>query len=517
MSTHGMTIDDKELVKAIRNDKQSVILEYLSNGGDPNLKVGKKEIPLLFYTIRYGAPDIALQLLLYKADPDAIAKEKPLIIWAVKKDQLKIARYLLLFGADVNATDKKGNTALITSAWMNCKDMSRLLLNFGASIRQTDNQGNTAVNYANYHKSCYTGQYLRVVKKYQQKTKFDSSYIDGPHVFVVNDSLLNISYFRYDKSDDTTYREVEIIKTSDDTVTFKNPIDKESVYTIYINNEEYPDMFSGVENIFAVNDIHGNYKEFIKLLSKNGIINENLNWKWGRGHLVIIGDVFDRGEQVTETLWFLYKLERQARKAEGYVHFVLGNHEIMVLMGKALYLSKKYEHLHYRFDFDYPDFYSRKSILGKWLRSKNTMVKINDNLFVHGGISYPFYTEMMSIQSVNNYTRLLFKRDDSKKLSDKAEKFLGDFGPFWYRGYVWNPEEKNIITEKQLDEILGFYKVSHIIIGHTLIKDIQTLFHNKVIAVSSPFQIKGLLSHGLFIHKNQYFKARFTGKKELLF
>lgn len=509
--------NDKVLIKAIKQNNKEYILQYLNEGGDPDLKVGKNAIPLLFYTIRYNTPDIAYILLEHNANPNEFYKEKPLLIWTVKKNQPGIARLLLMYGANVNASDQKGNTALITAAWMDSKKTARLLLNFGASIRQTDIHGNTAIDYANYPRCCETGYYLNMISKYQSKTQVNESYQDGPHVFYLNDSTVNVSYFNFDKCMDTSYRFVKTLDFKNDSLTFEHPSNKGETFTIFRKHEETPDFYSGVEKIFAVNDIHGNYNQFVEILINNKIIDKRSNWTWGRGHLVIVGDVFDRGDNVTETLWLIYKLEKQARKAGGYVHFLLGNHEIMVLMGKSLYLSKKYKHLTYHFDYDYTDFYKKNTELGKWLRTRKTLVKINDNLFVHGGISYPFYTELMSIQSINTYTHMVVNMESGSKLTEKTKIFLGDLGPFWYRGYVWNPDEKKPITEDQLDEILKFYQVSHIIIGHTLIKKIQTLFHDKIIAISSPFQEKAYLSHGLLIKGEQYFKAEFDGKSIRLF
>ena len=57
------------------------------------------------------------------------------------------------------------------------------------------------------------------------------------------------------------------------------------------------------------------------------------HWTFGKGHLVICGDLFDRGNDVTAELWLLYKLEEEAKEKGGYVHTILGNHEIMNLSG----------------------------------------------------------------------------------------------------------------------------------------------------------------------------------------
>ena len=62
--------------------------------------------------------------------------------------------------------------------------------------------------------------------------------------------------------------------------------------------------FSGDYPVAALSDFHGKYDLMIELLTNNNIIDENKNWAFGDGHFVITGDIFDRGDKVTEILWF---------------------------------------------------------------------------------------------------------------------------------------------------------------------------------------------------------------------
>ena len=71
------------------------------------------------------------------------------------------------------------------------------------------------------------------------------------------------------------------------------------------------------------------------------VIDTDLTWSFGDGHLVIVGDVFDRGPNVTECLWLIYRLEQEASAAGGAVHFLLGNHELMVMRGDLRYLNER--------------------------------------------------------------------------------------------------------------------------------------------------------------------------------
>ena len=145
-----------------------------------------------------------------------------------------------------------------------------------------------------------------------------------------------------------------------------------------------------MKKIAALSDIHGQYDLVIKLFKNNKIIDDNLNWSFGEGHLVITGDIFDRGDKVNEVLWLIYKLEAQAKNVGGRVHYLLGNHEYMILYNDLRYLHEKYKVTPLLLNLEYNELYSEKTIIGRWLRSKSTIIKINNILFTHGGISEDF-------------------------------------------------------------------------------------------------------------------------------
>jgi len=88
--------------------------------------------------------------------------------------------------------------------------------------------------------------------------------------------------------------------------------------TIFVPDEH---VYKDVQKIAVISDVHGQYDLAIELLKNNRIIDENLDWNFDQGHLVLLGDVFDRGDKVNELLWLIYKLEQQARKVGGRVHY----------------------------------------------------------------------------------------------------------------------------------------------------------------------------------------------------
>ena len=139
--------------------------------------------------------------------------------------------------------------------------------------------------------------------------------------------------------------------------------------------------------IVALSDIHGQYELMVQLLRANGVIDAKNRWKLGRDQLVLTGDVFDRGPRVTEVFWLLQQLQEQARKAGGAVHFLLGNHETMVLYDDLRYINPKYVEVARLLGRPYSALYGKDTVIGGWLRTRPVMLRLGDTLFLHGGIA----------------------------------------------------------------------------------------------------------------------------------
>src|SRR5439155_21362657 len=172
------------------------------------------------------------------------------------------------------------------------------------------------------------------------------------------------------------------------------------------------------ERVVAVGDVHGAYDRFIEILKVAGVVDADAHWSAGATHLVQLGDVVDRGPDSRKALDFIRRLEREAQTARGAVHFLLGNHEALRMLGdlrfatpgefeafatsnseaaRQNYLKTLSESgpagreqllqqtppgsVEMRFAFGRDGEYTR------WLRQLPVAIKINGIMFVHGGIS----------------------------------------------------------------------------------------------------------------------------------
>jgi hypothetical protein len=270
-----------------------------------------------------------------------------------------------------------------------------------------------------------------------------------------------------------------------------------------------PATTTDTRKLFIVSDIESNFKSLRLLLQKAGVIDDQYQWTFGTGHLALTGDFFDRGDQQTEVLWLIYGLEEKAKAAGGYVHFILGNHEIMNLSGDLRYVNKKYMETAALLGKKYGTFYNDQTELGRWLRTKNVVEKIGDILFMHGGISSPVNRMSLNPNEINSMVRP-FYQDSSYLYPDaRIDTLYSDLGPFWYRGYYSGTTRA---TSAQIDSTLNFYQVLHIATGHTVIADtISILFDGKLINTDVPHATGK--SEGLLIEDNRYFRITSNGDR----
>ena len=314
----------------------------------------------------------------------------------------------------------------------------------------------------------------------------DQTHSDGPYIFIEKNKLI----------------EKKIINGK----VFSRRLNTSLYDTTYSPEKS---TFNKIRKIAALSDIHGQYDVLIELLTNNKIIDENLNWSFGEGHLVITGDIFDRGDKVNEVLWFIYKLEAQAKNKGGRVHYLLGNHEYMILYNDLRYLHEKYKTSSTLLNLGYDELYSDKTIIGRWLRSKSTIIKINDILFTHGGISEDFISYGdFNIEKINNtmIDSIPEGRAEINK-SDFHKMYYSTKGLVWYRGYFkkYNPD----ITDSDISKILRLVGADHIVVGHTTEERVVHLFKNKIFGVDSGLKY-GKYGEALIIENRGFFRrARF--------
>jgi hypothetical protein len=279
--------------------------------------------------------------------------------------------------------------------------------------------------------------------------------------------------------------------------------------TIQKSLKDEPATYQMPPKLLAISDIEGNFIAFRDFLINNGVMSKEYKWTYGKGHLVLNGDFFDRGLHVTECLWLIYHLEQEAIKNEGRVHFILGNHEIMNMNNDLRYVRNKYYENTYIIKEAYSNWYSPDSELGRWLQTKNIVEKIGDYIFTHGGISEKIYAGKADIEKINSMARDYYYKED-KAREDKDEflvaLFSSEDSPFWYRGYV-----NETASQELIDNTLTKYEAHMIVIGHSLVDDVRYFYNKKVIAIDTHHATGD--SEGLLVESGSEYRVDITGKQ----
>jgi hypothetical protein len=261
------------------------------------------------------------------------------------------------------------------------------------------------------------------------------------------------------------------------------------------------------DRIVAIGDVHGAYDQFVRILRAAGLVDGRARWAGGRATLVQTGDVVDRGPHSRRVLDLLMRLEREAGRAGGAVHALLGNHEVMRMIGQwqdvspgelaafrtpdsadvreAVYDALSAEASRRARDdkqpFDqraYRERFMREVPLGfiemrqafgpdgdygRWLRQRPAMIRLNGVVFVHGGLDPA--TAALGCAAINS--------DVSREISGEkpptadelpVRQTTREMGPLWYRGLATSPDPAALPDVVAALEAL---KARAIVVGHS--------------------------------------------------
>jgi hypothetical protein len=259
-----------------------------------------------------------------------------------------------------------------------------------------------------------------------------------------------------------------------------------------------PFEWEAVPRVVAVGDVHGDLGPLETVLQDAGLVDAKGRWSGGRAHLVQTGDRVDRGPDSRKVMDLLMRLEKDARKAGGAVHALVGNHEVMNVLGILRYTipeefaafrrpdsEKLRQALFARLDEDRarkdlpplsleerrqrdeqhpPGFvehrlaFSPNGRYGGWISRQNTVIRIGDTLFLHGGIG-PKYADM-PLLTINERVRQEVREADAQLalVSRDAD------GPLWFRGLA----EEDPALLPHLEELLRRHGCRRMVIGHTV-------------------------------------------------
>lgn len=213
--------------------------------------------------------------------------------------------------------------------------------------------------------------------------------------------------------------------------------------------------------IVALGDVHGDFERMQRAIRGAGLIDDNLHWAGGDTTLVQLGDILDRGDAERECWSLLQQLREEAPASGGQVVCLLGNHEIMNVMGVA----DPFIHASGRTAFgpDRTAAWAPGGELATALADCPVVAIIGDSAFVHAGL--PCDTTAESIAQVNEQTRewlLGVRRGPPAVLQG------GSSSPVWDRSLSSpsgaEPRAEDCAALRATLDRLG---VARVVVGHT--------------------------------------------------
>jgi hypothetical protein len=312
---------------------------------------------------------------------------------------------------------------------------------------------------------------------------------EGPHVFWQTETDAVVFYYHDKKLQRRPY-----------VVADKLEFDGwyEDSHLTYIMTPEWPVAdtchWTTDAPVLCLSDMHGDYFLLLDLLKGGGVIDDELHWSFGAGHLVVAGDLTDRGARVTECLWLIHRLEQEAVRMGGRVHYLLGNHELMSIRGDLRYVHERYlKGIGHRKRIKYDDLFGVDMELGRWLRTRHTVITINGVLYVHGGLSPDLMARGMTVSEINEQVRRCVGLSDPQRaIDDTAEFLFGSWGPFWYRGYHYGLEGRYpAATDLEIDAQLAYFGVSQIVVGHTNLDSVMLLRDGRIVGIDVDVEVTG--------------------------
>jgi len=244
------------------------------------------------------------------------------------------------------------------------------------------------------------------------------------------------------------------------------------------------------EPMIAIGDVPGAFDDFCLILKRAGLTDEQNHWIGGRATLVQTGDLVDRGFKGREAMDVVMKLEKEAAAAGGQVIPLLGNHEVMNVLGDLRYVppqayanfannndsEKRREAAYQQYAawyethakslpalkepvfaatkeewmakhppgfLEYRDAFAPDGSYGQWIRQHATVAKLEGVLFVHGGISPSLVS--WSPEKINSQVKKELAEFDKAKQDLVARKVIL---PFFTLQEILVAAQGELLTER---------------------------------------------------------------------
>jgi len=242
--------------------------------------------------------------------------------------------------------------------------------------------------------------------------------------------------------------------------------------------------------IVAVGDLHGDVAAFGAILRASELVDERGAWSGGVAHLVLLGDLLGGHGDARLLLDTVLRLEREAAEAGGRVHAVLGNHDVLPIIGRFGKMSRSERArftAHPVADAPGPelvDVFRGDSVYARWLRRRPAILKIGATVFVHAGLDR--WAEEYDPDHINRLVAawIAYYQGVGPRPSEKRRWLAGDDerGPLWMRSFKPRRDggRRGGPRKKRLRKILSHLGATRVVVGHSPTPDSEIVLSHPV-------------------------------------
>ena len=245
--------------------------------------------------------------------------------------------------------------------------------------------------------------------------------------------------------------------------------------------------------VIVIGDIHGDLNALLYALYKSKVIDTKGNWTGGNSIVVQLGDQIDKGGrgnysvdftqdplEELRIIEFMHNLHNLARKVNGAVYNLIGNHELMNVLGDFRYATESHINGFGGNKLRKLLFQPGGPIAKKLACNTNGAMRIGNWLFVHAGL-LPEHVENFTIKEINKIVRnILLGNTNLRNINSKVESLIfGAGGILWNRAYSTHQNQNCDMLEKTLN-ILKIGKKGGMVVGHTPKNRITASCNNRI-------------------------------------
>lgn len=238
--------------------------------------------------------------------------------------------------------------------------------------------------------------------------------------------------------------------------------------------------------IVIIGDIHGDIRRFKDILIDAKVINKNIEWIAEPKNTIVVqmGDQVDsinRDQSLqewevlpdVEMIYFTNLLNKIALSKGGRVISLIGNHELMNIIGNYSYVSQKSLN---NDNSKRHDLFKPNGTLSAILSQRPIVVKIGKLLFCHAGLTLEHFNILKKYNKDISYINSIWKnfiKNNAILIEDKEifeTIILGNDGILWTR---------DLNETEDLVKLLDGVGCLYMFVGHTVVDRVK-LINNRI-------------------------------------